>query len=740
MAAQPETLTDISRDEGNGDTLRRRLMLWLGGASIVLVSMLSWVSYSWVRQSLRSQVEVRLQDAATRSAALVDRMLADRERTVVMLTSSPAMVDAAQVGNARAEDEHLPRLSMEQLEEKFNKYRSLEVSSRAKDYLRSMLVPSDIAEVIMTNENGYNAVTTGLTSDFVQSDEAWWQDAVAVSVTQPEASFDESAGAVSISLGGAVRARKSDRPVGVIKVVFGVRELDSELARAAERSGVEVSLLDEKGGILAGSTKGERLKPIPGLTVTGDEDSDVRQFVNAQSLREWASVVPAAGGRWHVVAHLPENIALAALVDARMAIMLGSLGLVGLMLFALFLVGRMVQRRVSEPAAELAIAAEKVASGDLSLRLGSLENDEIGRLTRATGEMVSELRHLVSTIRDSANETSAMSSQITAGSEEMSAAASEMAHTSSELSEQSAEMARTIVETADAASNLQQIADRNTGEAHAGVERNAKLRQLARENRERMDESARALEVLATEAQRTAAASDSLADASEQIRAFVSLVRKIARQSKLLALNASMEAARAGVQGEGFAVVASEIRKLATNSNDAAEKTEALVNAVLQRVEESRESSKRTVSTVAGVRKATREAGDSFAQVERAVVESERWVESLEKSATESSSLVTDITHRLDSLARGTETFAAAMQEVAAGSEEQSASTEEIAAAASALAESSRQLSRLVAAFRLDSSSEGRAENGAPMTRQAPHSRDELVVPAGAAMPAITVA
>jgi methyl-accepting chemotaxis protein len=284
----------------------------------------------------------------------------------------------------------------------------------------------------------------------------------------------------------------------------------------------------------------------------------------------------------------------------------------------------------------------------------------------------------------------------------MSAAASEMAQTSSELSEQAAEMARTIQDSADGATGLLRIADRASSEANAGVERTAHMRKLARDNRARLDESANALELLATEAQSTAAASDSLADASEQIRAFVSLVRKIARQSKLLALNASMEAARAGVQGEGFAVVANEIRKLAASSNDAAERTEQLVNTVLARVDESRKSSRRTLDTVKGVRRATRDAGESFSQIERAMAESQEWVETLQRSAKESSHHVGDITRRLDTLARGTESFAAAMEEVAAGSEEQSASTEEIAAAAAALAESSRRLTALVATFTLE--------------------------------------
>jgi methyl-accepting chemotaxis protein len=703
MLPAPERLSDLARFDEKHESLRRRLVGWLGIASVALVAALAWGSYTWVQRSLRQQVALQLTDAAQRSAALVDLMLTERARTVRMLGGAPVVVDAATEGAARAEALGLTTLSIAELETRYAGRRSLDVDPRARDFLRRLLPVAGMAEVLVTDVQGLNAVTTGLTSDFVQRDEAWWTDAIGKDVSAPEATYDESVDAVSITMSGAIRPIGTRAPLGVIKVVFGVDALEHELASAAERTGVEVALLDPSGAVVAGSVRGERLVRIDGLSLD-EQHVPLRDFLDDDAVRQWATLAPAADGAWQVVAYLPEHTALAPLANARVAILLGAAGLIGVMVLALGFVGRMVARRVTEPADALATAAERVAAGDLTigLRLPALENDEIGRLARGMSDMIDDLRRLVATIRDAANESAAMSAQITAGSEEMSAAASEMAQTSSELSEQAADMARTIQESADAATGLLRIAERASTEAKAGVERTTHMRQLARDNRARLDESAQALELLTSEAQSTAAASDSLAEASEQIRAFVSLVRKIARQSKLLALNASMEAARAGVQGEGFAVVASEIRKLAANSNDAAERTEVLVNTVLARVDESRKSSRRTLDTVTGVRRATRDAGESFSQIERAMSDTQEWVETLERSARESSQHVGDITRRLETLARGTESFAAAMEQVAAGSEEQSASTQEIAAAAAALAESSRRLTALVATFRLD--------------------------------------
>jgi len=199
----------------------------------------------------------------------------------------------------------------------------------------------------------------------------------------------------------------------------------------------------------------------------------------------------------------------------------------------------------------------------------------------------------------------------------------------------------------------------------------------------------------------SAQAIESLGAASEEIRSFVGLVRKLARQSKLLALNAAMEAARAGEHGEGFAVVASEVRRLAAMSSDAAERTEEIVTGVLSAIQQSRESAARAVSTAGEVRTATARATDSFTEIEMAVVEAEAWTATVEQTSAETSKLVLEMTQRLESLASGTETFAAAMEQVAASSQEQSASTQEIAAAAGTLASAADRLSRLVANLKL---------------------------------------
>ena len=686
-------------------SLRRYLMWAVGVSATIILGLVAAAGMVVLKKTIANDSDERILNTAALSGQLVERLLTERKRQVEVMAIAPSVIRAAQRGGEVSRERGLPKKSIDALEAQFKATRSQQVDSVALLYLMDLLPKLDIAEIMLTDEYGYNAVTTSPSSDFVQSDEAWWQMAWSDGSTTPHATNDPATKQVVVELAQVVRGGRSR--TGVVKVKFGLTSVDSVLAQSkVAGTGLRVDLIDSTGAVIASSAPAARFKPIAGGASVTTQGPDRTFTYLADSVPQRAAVAPTNAGRWRVVAHMPESDANHAYAVARTTLLGGVAVMVALVILALSLAGRFIERRVTVPAEELAVAAEAVAAGDLSKQVrvprGAGAEDEIGRLARAITAMIAELRRLAAALSESAHETATMTGEITASSEEMAASAGQIAHTASDLSQQSSSMAQTIQTLAGSAESLVEIAGKLNEGAHEGVERNAHLRQLALDNRARLDESTRSLAALTAGAEASASAIEQLASASEEVRSFVTLVQKLARQSKLLALNAAMEAARAGEHGHGFAVVAEEVRRLAAMSSDAAERTERVVAGVLDAVGRSRSSSEHTLETARAVRGATEQGASSFAEIEKAVADAESWTTSIERAVHASNDLARDMRGRLDSLATGTESFAAAMEEVAASSEEQSASTEQIAAAAATLAHAADKLKQIVANLRLD--------------------------------------
>ncbi|HEX3534547.1 MAG TPA: methyl-accepting chemotaxis protein [Gemmatimonadaceae bacterium] len=364
-----------------------------------------------------------------------------------------------------------------------------------------------------------------------------------------------------------------------------------------------------------------------------------------------------------------------------------------------------VRQHVSGPAAELARTHEAIAKGDLSsIYKPSASNLSVDRLTRSTMTMLTELRSVTGKMRTSAHDTDQIAGQIAIASQAAAVSAREGAATSNVLSQDAAARERAIRELTAEASRLVQITANMSEAAQEGLRRDKALRQLAHDNRVRLERTATSLQSLASDALESAEGIDAMSAAADEIRAFLILVQKISRQSKLLALNAAMEAARAGEHGHGFAVVATEVRRLASSSAEAAQRTTSLVQEMLDSIKHSRESTHRTVSTVEQVLESTRAARHSLARVEEGTVEGEDLSGRMATSVRESGELITGMTQRLAQLSQGTAAFSRAVQHVAVSNEEQSRNIGDIASAAAQLSEASSRISQLVNTFKLGGS------------------------------------
>jgi methyl-accepting chemotaxis protein len=684
---------------GNDQQLQKRLVTGGVTAGLILILLASLVSWRIARRFLERDADRRLVEVAQRSAAFVSITLRDRLTGIELLAQAPTVVAAAEAGEAQANGRGLPLLSASQAEAAIGSARSLDVDAGARAFLQVFAERTDLAEVIVTESHGFTAVATGSPSDFVQSDEEWWQRAWRGETWISDALLDSSTNVLAVDLSAPVVSR-AGRRVGVIKGVLDLARLGGLLGGPG--AGGAVELVDVRGTRLAGATgaPGEPLADAADLPLA--DTAAMRTILNADGQQRVAAA-PVTGARWWVVVRQGADAAYSSVNAVGRLVLVTAIILAVLTALAVAIVGAWLNQRVSRPVNRLAAIAAAVAQGDLD-HDAEIERStaEVGALSAAINGMVGALRRLVGAIRSAADESAAMAAQISASTEQMAAAGEEMANTTQDLSRRAQEQAEVVKAAAVDANRILAIAEQLTGNAQASAERNRALLGTAEDYSARLNASATSLDGLASEVTAAAAEVAELQTASTQVSRFVTQTKAIATQTNMLALNAAIEASRAGEQGKGFAVVADEVRKLATQAAQAAVTTEGIVQQVLKRIRATHDAMTRLAENAHLAHDAAQTVGKGLEAVSEAARENDVWAIETNSIALESRTLVTEIAKRLDALAASTEGFVASAEEIAASSEEQTAATEEIAASAQALATAADRLQAAVQSFRVN--------------------------------------
>lgn len=335
---------------------------------------------------------------------------------------------------------------------------------------------------------------------------------------------------------------------------------------------------------------------------------------------------------------------------------------------------RSLDRIIANPLKDIAGVAERIASGDLTVNVPSDHRaDEVGALARAFRGMVENLREVtrqtregVSVLASSASEILAVTTQLASGAAETATAVSETTTTVEEIKQTaqvSSQKAKYVSDSAQKAAHILQSGQKSVEASIEGMHR----------IREQMESIAGSIM--------------RLSEQSQAIGEIIATVNDLAEQSNLLAVNAAIEAAKAGEQGKGFAVVAAEVKSLAEQSRQATAQVRTILNDVQKATSAAVMATEQGSKAIAAGVKQSTEAGEAIRMLAESVAEAAQAAAQI--AASSQQQLV------------GMDQVALAMENIKLASTQNVASTKQAETAAHSLHELGQKLKQLVEQYKV---------------------------------------
>jgi methyl-accepting chemotaxis protein len=406
---------------------------------------------------------------------------------------------------------------------------------------------------------------------------------------------------------------------------------------------------------------------------------------------------PITKYNWAIAAYMPSKEINSTILSSLLFTVLLSLLAVACAAFTAYFIGRSISR----PLQQLAVNADLLANGDLTGEIKAQGALEINQLSHALNKMQVNFKQIIQNIVATSEQVASSSEQLMAGAEQSAQAVDQVAHSITQVAGATDKQLTAVNQATDIVTEISTSIHHIAEQANMVSSTSEQTATTAKDGGKAISTAMEQMNRIESTVISSAQVVATLGDRSKEIGQIIDTIAGIAGQTNLLALNAAIEAARAGEQGRGFAVVADEVRKLAEQSHDAAKQITTLINGIQTEADKAVESMNNGTQEVKIGTEVVNNAGQAFQQITSSVTQMSGQVQeisaSIQQIASGSQKVVTTM-HTIDDISKDT---ALQTQTVSAATEEQSASMGEISHASQLLANMAEELQKAVHKFKM---------------------------------------